>query len=52
MLIGTVFGLLVIPGLYFLFGTIAAKSKLSHYEEENPLTEQTEPYQHDGKFED
>ena len=52
MLIGTIFGLLVIPGLYFLFGTLAAKSKLSHYEEENPLTEQTEPYQHDGKFED
>jgi HAE1 family hydrophobic/amphiphilic exporter-1 len=40
MLIGTVFGLLIIPGLYFIFGTIAAKHKLVHDEEENPLTEE------------
>ena len=52
MLIGTIFGLMVIPGLYYIFGTIADKSKLARYEEENPLTEQTEPYEHDGKFED
>lgn len=52
MLIGTVFGLMIIPGLYYIFGTIAEKSKLAKYEEENPLTEQTEPYEHDGKFED
>ncbi|AQX12722.1 efflux RND transporter permease subunit [Elizabethkingia meningoseptica] len=52
MLIGTIFGLMIIPGLYYIFGTIAEKSKLARYEEENPLTEQTEPYQHDGKFED
>ncbi|MFZ4931112.1 efflux RND transporter permease subunit [Chryseobacterium sp. Mn2064] len=52
MLIGTIFGLMVIPGLYYIFGTIADKSKLAKYEEENPLTEQTEPYEHDGKFED
>ena len=52
MLIGTIFGLMIIPGLYYIFGTIADKSKLARYEEENPLTEQTEPYQHDGKFED
>ncbi|MCT3915260.1 efflux RND transporter permease subunit [Elizabethkingia anophelis] len=52
MLIGTIFGLMIIPGLYYIFGTIADKSKLAKYEEENPLTEQTEPYQHDGKFED
>ena len=52
MLIGTIFGLFIIPGLYCIFGTIASKSRLSHYEDEYPLTEQTEPYQHDGKFED
>lgn len=52
MLIGTIFGLMIIPGLYYIFANIAAKSKLTYYEEENPLTENTEPYQHDGKFED
>lgn len=52
MLIGTVFGLMIIPGLYYIFGTIAEKSRLARYEEENPLTEQTEPYEHDGKYED
>jgi HAE1 family hydrophobic/amphiphilic exporter-1 len=52
MLIGTIFGLMIIPGLYYIFGTIAEKSKLARYEEENPLTEQTEPYQHDNKHED
>lgn len=52
MLIGTIFGLMIIPGLYYIFGTLADKSKLARYEEENPLTEQTEPYQHDDKYED
>lgn len=52
MLIGTIFGLMIIPGLYYIFGTIAEKSRLARYEEENPLTEKTEPYEHDGKFED
>lgn len=52
MLIGTIFGLMIIPGLYYIFGTLAEKSKLARYEEENPLTEQTEPYQHDNKHED
>jgi hypothetical protein len=35
---------MIIPGLYYIFANIAAKSKLTYYEEENPLTEQTEPY--------
>ncbi len=51
MLVGTVFGLIIIPGLYYIFGLISEKTKLSYYEEENPLTEQTEPYKHDGKYE-
>lgn len=52
MFIGTIFGLMIIPGLYYIFGTLAEKSRLAKYEEENPLTEKTEPYEHDGKFED
>ena len=52
MLIGTVFGLMIIPGLYYIFANIAAKTKLTYYEEEHPFTENTKPYEHDGKFED
>ncbi len=52
MLMGTMFGLIIVPGLYYIFGTIAEKNKLARYEEENPLTEQTEPYKHDDKFQD
>jgi len=39
MLIGTIFGLVIVPGLYYIFGTIAEKRKLVRYEDENPLTE-------------
>ena len=39
MLVGTVFGLFVIPGLYYIFATIAEKYKFVKEEEENPLTE-------------
>jgi HAE1 family hydrophobic/amphiphilic exporter-1 len=40
MLFGTVFGVLLIPGLYYVFGKIAEKRKLVRDEEENPLTEE------------
>ncbi len=40
MLIGTVLGVLLIPGLYYFFGSISAKSKLVIDEDENPLTEE------------
>jgi len=40
MLLGTVFGVILIPGLYYVFGGIAGKTKLIKYEEENPLTEE------------
>jgi HAE1 family hydrophobic/amphiphilic exporter-1 len=40
MLFGTIFGVLIIPGLYFIFGSIAAKHLLVKDEEENPLTEE------------
>jgi len=40
MLIGTLAGVIVIPGLYYLFGKLAAKRKLIKDEDENPLTEE------------
>ena len=40
MLIGTIFGVLLIPGLYYIFGRIAERIKLVKKEEENPLTEE------------
>lgn len=40
MLWGTVFGVLIIPGLYYLFGKISEKNILVKDEEENPLTEE------------
>ncbi len=39
MLFGTIFGVLVVPGLYYIFGSIAEKHILIEEEEENPLTE-------------
>jgi hydrophobic/amphiphilic exporter-1 (mainly G- bacteria), HAE1 family len=40
MLFGTVFGVLIIPGLYYIFGKIAEKTQFVKDEEENPLTEE------------
>jgi HAE1 family hydrophobic/amphiphilic exporter-1 len=40
MLFGTVFGVIAIPGLYYLFGKISEKHLLVSVEEENPLTEE------------
>ncbi|MDQ1087615.1 MULTISPECIES: efflux RND transporter permease subunit [unclassified Siphonobacter] len=42
MLFGTVFGVIIVPGLYYIFGSIAAKRKLIKHEDENPLTEEIE----------
>ncbi len=42
MLIGTVIGVLVIPGLYYLFGIIAAKGSLIPGETDEPLSELVE----------
>lgn len=39
MLFGTVFGVLVVPGLYYIFGTLADGRHLIQAEEEEPLTE-------------
>lgn len=39
MLLGTVFGVLIIPGLYYIFGRISEKPMVEN-EAENPLTEE------------
>lgn len=40
MLIGTLAGVIVIPGLYYMFAKLAAGRKLIKDEDENPLTEE------------
>ena len=40
MLFGTIFGVIIIPGLYFIFASISAKHPLIEDQEENPLTEE------------
>jgi HAE1 family hydrophobic/amphiphilic exporter-1 len=40
MLFGTIFGVLVIPGLYYIFGKISERKILVKDEDENPLTEE------------
>jgi HAE1 family hydrophobic/amphiphilic exporter-1 len=40
MLIGTIFGVLIIPGLYYIFASISERTKFVKNEEENPLTEE------------
>jgi HAE1 family hydrophobic/amphiphilic exporter-1 len=44
MLLGTVFGVIIVPGLYFIFGTIASGRKLIQDEDETPLTEDNAIY--------
>jgi HAE1 family hydrophobic/amphiphilic exporter-1 len=39
MLIGTIFGVILIPGLYFVFGNLEANLKLRNSKEEKPYTE-------------
>ncbi len=40
MLVGTLCGVLLIPGLYFLFASISEKNPIVEDEDENPLTEE------------
>ncbi|MFT3826581.1 MAG: efflux RND transporter permease subunit [Chitinophagaceae bacterium] len=40
MLFGTIFGVVIIPGLYYIFGKIAERRMLVKDEDENPLTEE------------
>ncbi len=40
MLIGTIFGVILIPGLYYIFARKSENYQFIHDEEENPLTEE------------
>jgi HAE1 family hydrophobic/amphiphilic exporter-1 len=40
MLFGTIFGILIVPGLYYIFASFGEKHLLIDNEEENPLTEE------------
>jgi len=42
MLFGTIFGVVIIPGLYYIFAHLADGRKLIRGEEEMPLTEEVE----------
>jgi len=39
MLFGTIFGVIIVPGLYFIFGTLQEGRHLIRDEDENPLSE-------------
>lgn len=39
MMFGTIFGVIIIPGLYYIFATLAEGRKLIKHEDFNPLTE-------------
>jgi HAE1 family hydrophobic/amphiphilic exporter-1 len=40
MLFGTIFGVIIVPGLYYIFGTIAHGRKLIKGEDDSSLTEE------------
>jgi HAE1 family hydrophobic/amphiphilic exporter-1 len=50
MLFGTIFGVLIVPGLYYIFGTLAQGKKLIRDEDENPLSEQMVQSTNDASF--
>ncbi|MFT4061156.1 MAG: efflux RND transporter permease subunit [Edaphocola sp.] len=39
MLFGTIFGVIIVPGLYYIFGTLASKRQMIKDQDDNPLTE-------------
>jgi hydrophobic/amphiphilic exporter-1 (mainly G- bacteria), HAE1 family len=39
MLFGTIFGVIIVPGLYYIFGTMAEGRKMIRDEEDDSLTE-------------
>lgn len=39
MIFGTIFGVIIVPGLYYVFGTISDRRKLINNEDETPFTE-------------
>jgi HAE1 family hydrophobic/amphiphilic exporter-1 len=51
MLLGTVFGVLLIPGLYYVFGKISERRIFIKDEDENPLTEEIDHHTEKEKIE-
>lgn len=47
MLFGTIFGVIIVPGLYFIFGTLAEGKSLIREEDDRPLTEKGNHYAED-----
>lgn len=43
MLLGTIFGVIIVPGLYYIFGSLAEGRKLIRGEDERPLSEEPRP---------
>jgi HAE1 family hydrophobic/amphiphilic exporter-1 len=52
MLVGTVIGVLIIPGLYYLFGKLDGGRKLLKHETHSPLSEAFERNPEEGDNED
>ncbi len=50
MLTGTIFGVLLVPGLYYVFASLQAGKKLIKDEDNNPLTEDFIETQEDSKL--
>jgi hydrophobic/amphiphilic exporter-1 (mainly G- bacteria), HAE1 family len=44
MIFGTIFGVIIVPGLYYVFGSLADGRNLIRDEHEEPLTEVIEPH--------
>ncbi|MEO6953865.1 MAG: efflux RND transporter permease subunit [Polyangia bacterium] len=44
MLFGTMFGVVIVPGLYYIFGTLADGKHLIRDEDVSPLSEETRPH--------
>jgi hydrophobic/amphiphilic exporter-1 (mainly G- bacteria), HAE1 family len=51
MIVGTVFGVLLIPGLYYVFGKLSERRLLVKEENENPLTEEIDHHTEREKIE-
>lgn len=51
MILGTIFGVLLIPGLYYVFGKISERRLLVKDENENPLTEEIDHHTEREKIE-
>ena len=46
MLFGTIFGVVIVPGLYFIFGSLADGKRLIRGEDDEPLTEEMSSHDH------